>query len=250
MSRIIKANRLNYIRTNQVQTSEEDNFLNQENMEGRSPELLAEEIYEQTKRNVEELVASAERKTEQIILEGKLMAEAIIEEGQAKLEEEHKRAFEEGYKEGLEKAKDDYAEKTAQANLLIEQAYAEKESLFKNSEKKVVDFIVYILDMICLGPLMDRKVIMQEVAKHLMEYVKDAKEEVVLKLSTEDYPLVLEKEEELNLLLASGKLSLRIDRQLRQGHAILISEQGILEIDLEENLEKVKAILQDGLDYD
>ena len=250
MSRIIKANRLNYIKNNESSASKFQETDGQIAKSEDDPVLITEEIYKETKKKVADLVANAEKKTEQIILEGKLMAEKLIADGQSDLEEKSRKAYEEGYNFGLEKAREDYAEKTAQADLLIGQAYAEKELLLKNNEKEIIDFITYSLDQICLGPILDRQVLVEEVSKHLLDYVKDAKEEVVLKLSEADYQFLENKEEELSLLLTSGRLSVKIDRSLKPGHSILISEQGILEVNLEENLEKLKAVLQDGFDYD
>lgn len=250
MSRIIKANRLNYINNNENRLSLSGEIEDQLIMVEEDPALIAEAIYEDTKKKVEDLLANAEKKTEQMILEGKLMAEALVADGQLELEEKGRLAYEEGYNMGLEKAREEFAEKMAQADLLVGQAYAEKETILKNNEKEIIDFITYSLDKICMGPILDRQVLVEEVAKHLLDYVKDAKDEVILKLAADDYQFLENKEEELNLLLTTGHLSIKIDRSLKAGHSVLISEQGILEVNLEENLERLKAILQDGFNYD
>ena len=48
----------------------------------------------------------------------------------------------------------------------------------------------------------------------------------------------------------TGTLSVKMDKHLNQGHCMVVSEKGILEVDLEENLEKVKAVLQDVVSGD
>lgn len=247
MSRIIKANNFTYT----VNKSQNASVKNKENLQavvvGSSE---AEDIYNETKKMVEDLLENARKKAEQILNEGKIKAESLIEESEMEIEKRYEEARDEGYKEGKIKAEEETYEIKENANKIIKLAYSEKEKIIKKSEQDILNFIIDTIDRIYFNSLSHTQDIVFEVSKSLVAFIKDTKGIIILKVSEQDYPFLENKEEELNLLLSSGTLSIKIDNELRKGHCVLFSDQGILEVDLEENLERVKAVLQDVVKSD
>ena len=177
--------------------------------------------------------------------EGKIKADSLVEESEMEIERKYENAKEQGYNEGLFKANEEIKELRENADEIVQLAYQEKEKMINDSEQDILSFIVDTIDKIYFNSLSKKQDIILDVSKSLIDFVKDTKGLVILKVSMKDYPHLKEHTEELSLLLTTGKLSIKIDKSLKQGHCILISEQGILEVDLEENLERVKAVLQD-----
>lgn len=242
MSKIIKADRLTYtIVKKESGFSEGEKKLDPQN----SSVSEAEDIYNETKKMVEELLENARAKSEQIMLEGKLKAETLLEESKAEIEKSFEEAWERGYQEGKKRAEAECEEIRESANFILQQAFNEKEELIKNTESEIVNFLIDTLDRICFGSIVDKKHLTTEISRFLIDYVKDSKGQVILKVSHEDHDFLEDQIDELSLLLTSGTLVLKVDRSLNPGHCIVISDKGILEVDLEENLQKVKAVLQD-----
>lgn len=244
MSRIIKADRLTYTTTKKRTFTEDKN-----NVPANSSSEV-EDIYNETKKMVEELIENARIKAEQILYEAKIKAEVMIEESKEEIEKQLEEAWDKGYSEGRDKGEREYLELKESANKVIQEAFIEKEVLLKNSEQEVLNFITDTLDRICFGSLIDKNNLILEVSKYLIDFVKDSKGQVILKVSGADFEFLNTHKEELAALLTTGTLSVKMDKHLNQGHCMVVSEKGILEVDLEENLEKVKAVLQDVVSGD
>ncbi len=247
MSRIIKADRLTYTTIKKRLVPEEDVKISG-NSANSSTEV--EDIYNETKKMVEELIENARIKAEQILYEAKIKAEVMMEESKEEIDKKFDEAWDKGFAEGREKGERDYLELKESANRVIREAYIEKEEILKSSEHEVLNFITDTLDRICFGSIVDKNNLILEVTKYLIDFVKDSKGQVILKVSGTDFEFLKSQTEELNNLLTSGTLSVKMDKHLNQGHCMVVSEKGILEVDLEENLEKVKAVLQDVVSGD
>ncbi len=242
MSRIIKADRLTYTTVKKSFSQEEEGMVTKNSGSTASE---AEDIYNETKKMIEELIENARQKAEQILYEAKIKAEVIVEESKIEVEKRMEEAWDKGFAEGREKGEKEHSELIEGANKVIQEAYIEKEALLKSSEQEILNFITDTLDRICFSLIVDKNDLILEVSKYLIDFVKDSKGQVILKVSGADFEFLNNHREDINALLTTGTLSVKLDKSLNRGHCMVVSEKGILEVDLEENLEKVKAVLQD-----
>jgi hypothetical protein len=69
----------------------------------------------------------------------------------------------------------------------LQQAFNEKEELIKNAEPEIVNFLIDTLDRICFGSIVDKQFLTSEISRFLIDFVKDSKGQVILKVSHQDH---------------------------------------------------------------
>ncbi len=215
--------------------------------------ILEEEVYTEKPnvKEIEELLAEAKEEAEMIIKEAHLEAARYIDQISADIEKtretKYKEAYDKGYNEGLKKAEEQYQNILQEANNIKETALLDYEQEMANLEADAIRLILEI----------SRKVIAEEVKtnKNLIlsmaaqAFKKCAlKDEIVLKVSSEDFEYVHENKEEL---LASsegiGELEIKRDSALKSGACIVETPFGSLDASIDTKFNLIQEEFIDSL---
>ncbi len=201
-------------------------------------------VFEETRHVLEEMIENAKEKAEQIIMEAKMNAEVIQEEISAEAETVRQDAYEEGYQQGIEKAENETKEIKDRAHQILQKAFEDKEQFILDSEREIIDFIVESIESVVLHNLINKDEVILDMSKKLLQFARDAKGKVIIKASPEDFFALEDKLDDLGMIVTTGSLVSKIDKSLSPGHIVVISERGIAEVDVSENIDKIRAVLQ------
>lgn len=243
MSKIIKANNLVFIQK-EIKLNEQD-----KNPVETDPGNLMETFYQEAKIMVEELIEEAKAKAERILQEAKNEAENILSITRQEAEEQKKQVYEEAFQSGKEDGLKEVQALKEQANALIEKAYEERNKILQKMENEIVNLSINIAEKILRQQIENSHNFAVPIAQDLLAHVQDATQ-VSLKVSTKDYDFLKEQIGVLQSCLNYGNISLDIDHSLNNGDCIVVSETGIVVAKIDEQLEKLKHILQEGTHSD
>lgn len=240
MSKIIKAENLVF-----VQASVKDKVCSGIN----NPTNDLENFYQEAKMMVEELIIEAKAKAEKILHEAEDEAANILERAQKEGENLKSQAYTEGYHLGKEDGLKEVQVLKKQANEIIEKAYEERIKILENMEREIVDFSVNIAEKIIRQQIENNQEIALPIVQDLLAHVQDSTQ-VTVKVGEADYEDLINQVDTLQSFLNYGSLNLELDNTLKQGDCIVVSENGIVVAKIDEQFEKLKKMLQDGIHSD
>ena len=198
---------------------------------------------------VEELIIEAKAKAEKILHEAEDEAANILERAQKEGENLKSQAYTEGYHLGKEDGLKEVQVLKKQANEIIEKAYEERIKILENMEREIVDFSVNIAEKIIRQQIENNQEIALPIVQDLLAHVQDSTQ-VTVKVGEADYEDLINQVDTLQSFLNYGSLNLELDNTLKQGDCIVVSENGIVVAKIDEQFEKLKKMLQDGIHSD
>jgi len=213
-------------------------------LEQMESEIAKDEENLSSDARYDEVFSSAQEEARIIIREAELEAFKLVEDAQEVLKE-HRRVLEEearskGYEEGIIEAKRQYDDILREAEFIKEHAKVEYKEVLAGIEEEAVSLILDIA----------RKVISDEVTlnKEAVIYiVKQAigkctnKEDVTVRLCTEDFNYLSENLEELTSKVDGlGEIELKKDASLRAGACIIETPYGSVDAGIETKLNKIE----------
>lgn len=191
----------------------------------------------------EAIVNKARAEADMIVKEALLEAKDIVTKASDDMKELRNRVIEEskdeGYKEGVAQAENEYENLLAETQELKEQVSVEYEKILESLEEDTVNTILHIA----------RKVISNELKckDNILLMVKDAFEKcskehkVVLKLSEQDYEYINENREELNKMLErSEEVEIKKDLSLKEGGCVIDTPLGSIDASAYSKLDKIE----------
>ncbi|MBZ4653164.1 MAG: fliH [Peptococcaceae bacterium] len=233
MSKIIKANFVkNELRTRLPVANNEDIPLTRD---------TAQAIYLETKVMIEELIAEAQQKADEITLKSRSQAQMILETAHQESQDIKNRAYEEGYRLGYEKglaeARHEIKELHGHAQELIGALQQEKLNMLKAYESELLDLVMLITEKI-LGVIVEVKpeIINGVISRTLSQTAENGK--IMVKVNPFHIPY-------LNISREHDNVVIQEDVSVKPGGCVIISENGIIDAQLEGQIALLKQALRD-----
>ncbi len=188
----------------------------------------------------EEYLAAAKEKAREIIACAYAEADRHKRKG-------HLEGFEEGYREGLEKAALEAEKIKAEAFEILKQANETRRKVFNDLGPEIMETAVDIAEkLVCSQLSIDRESILA-VAREAIDMVAD-RENVVLSVSPKQYELLqARKGEFMNQLSRDAQLRIVADPEIKQGGCKVFTETGQVDATLDSRWKEItKALVSEN----
>jgi flagellar assembly protein FliH len=149
-------------------------------------------------------------------------------------------AFEEGVRNGLEKAEEDYGSATRSLFTICQQLDSIRETIIANSSRELQEFAITLAERIVRSSLSEnRKTIVATIEEALQRAIKS--DEFTICVNPEDYDIVMEKSADLvDGLSGLGKMLIKKDTGVERGGARIESENCTIDATISSQFEMIK----------
>lgn len=177
-------------------------------------------------------IYTASAKAREILQKAQHEAEEIIRRAVEEREREKKGGYQEGYQEGL-----------AQVTELLAKARVEYDQIFKNSQKDLLNLGFKIAEKIIGKQIeLDQNVIV-DIVGHALQAVRQSRQ-ITVRLNPEDAKILKANKDILVQKLGTGRVvDFYEDKKVERGGCIIESEIGIVDAQLQKQLERLKKVL-------
>lgn len=211
----------------------------------------AETIYLETKIMIDELVTEAQKKAEVILAEAEENAEKIIEDSQLKCEEIKNKAYQEGlnsgYREGMKKAQEETKLIMEQVKSLILELKNNKKEFIHTNIEEILDLVMVISGKILHTIVECKPEVISTIVRNVLETVAEA-DSVIVKVNPIHLPYLDISNEILNEKII-GKVKIEEDSGIKPGSCIVVTEQGFIDGQIDEQLLLLKKALKEDIEY-
>lgn len=186
------------------------------------------------------------KEAEKIIKEAQTQADKIIEKAKKEAEslkdEIFKRAYEDGYNTGLNKAQDLIQQKLNEIENLKISVLSERENLLKQAEKELLELIPDIV----------KKILEKEVENRdfILSYIKNAvnqlsiKNKLTIRVSEHEFDYVNRNlNEMLKTIEGIDSIEIKVDKGLKEGDVLIETPYGFVETGILSRIEKLEEII-------
>lgn len=192
------------------------------------------------------MIAEAQKQAEQILINAGQEAEQMKITAH---EEASEAGYAEGHDRGYKAAKDEMTNLIKEANEKAERTIWLAENEIKDSvlkaENKIVEIAIAIANKIIPQHFIDVPQIVLPLVKNALEKVRDQRD-IIIKVSPDDYELVLMAKKEFQTLLDSdNQLTISTDQTLTNGNCIIESANGNVDARVSTQMEAVKKAIQE-----
>jgi len=220
--------------------------------------LLIEERRRQAERMVDDarleagaILAKAQSQANDLIDETKTQAKMETEAMKQRVYEEFSaKGYEEGHDRGYKAGRDETAEAVREANekaqRTLKLAEGEAGKALQEAEKKMVELTLAIVRKIVPQIFEDMP---QTILREVQEALKKVRDqnEIKLKVSEDDYEIVLMAKEEFRSMLPSdSRLEIVTDNKIGRGGCIIESDSGNVDARLSTKMEAVMKAIQEA----
>lgn len=195
-------------------------------------------------------IAQAEEEAKNIIDEASHQAEQIVADAQEQIEKAGEQAMEQGYREGHERAENELAARTR----ALEQEYEDKKKsleqeytqLKKQIEPELVEALMDVFSKVTMTVAEDNHDIVLHLINGVLKNTEQSKE-FVIKVSSEDYPFVINNQGKLYCAMTK-EVSIDIieDSSLNRNQCIVETDGGVfncsLDVELGNLIKKIKLL--------
>ena len=200
----------------------------------------------------EELLEKARRECELIIKEAGFEAERLLEQAgkQAQKDAENKleEAWQRGYGEGMEAARQQNESILAEAEEIRLAASEEHDSIMAGMEAEIVELVLGVARKVISGEVISNGNVILQLVKEAMQNCS-SKDGAILRVSPEDFESLNGNMDE-SLATAEGADSLEIkkDSTLKQGDCIVETSLGSVDAGVETRLGKIEEAFREQLE--
>jgi type III secretion protein L len=179
-------------------------------------------------------IFSATSKAREILQKAQQEAEEIIRKAHEEKERERKDGYQDGYQEGL-----------AQVTELLAKARTEYEQTLKSASKDMLNLAFKIAEKIVGKQLeIDNKIIM-DIVSQALQTVRQSRQ-ITLRVNPEDAKVLKANKDSFLEKLGHGReIDILEDKKVERGGCIIESEIGIVEAQLQTQLERLKKVLSE-----
>lgn len=199
------------------------------------------------KNKESEILDKAKKESDKIINEAKRKAELYLEEAYDKakqiFDDSRSSGYEEGYSKGYLEGKKVADELINEANEIKKEYLRNKKTILKEIEKDVIELVVKNCEKILNKKLdEDKETIISVISKGLDNL--DVTDSVTIKVSKYDYDVVeLSKDRILVMASLIEDIFIKIDNKLEKGDCIIETDKGSVDVSVKSQLEEMKEIL-------
>ncbi|HOQ17606.1 MAG TPA: FliH/SctL family protein [Defluviitaleaceae bacterium] len=192
MSSIIKGPAVNYNYEQTVQIKANEEFPKEDlvKIDNTSAEIIVQNILEKARYDANKMIHEAEKAAAELLDKARQEAIALKKE----TEEE---AWKEGYEKGLQQGILEGEKIKSQAKEELKKAYLEKERIINEIEPQMVQLIIDILEKLLANSIKTNPQYILYLIRKGFSQVKEGNEKIIIRVSDQDYPLVIESKEEL-----------------------------------------------------
>lgn len=229
---IIKDNRpfgLQYVDLNEKKTPIEVKT----NTDSITPDTAAD-IYCETKQMMEELLDATKEKAEGILSQARAEAEELLEEKRRKAMEIKETASHEGFHEGYEKG---YRLMIS----LLKNIEDDKDRQLKKQQDGILELIFAMTEKILGTTIETKPEVISSMIGRILDEAKEARR-VTLKINPTHLPYLHELNDKYSESFA-GKLQISEDPELGPGDCVVLTDTGIIEARISQQLELLKQDL-------
>lgn len=234
----------------EAQTATSFSEIEQEKLSVEQLKDESEKIIKETEAMVVELLNKAKEEAKLIIAEAEEEADNIRARVYEEAQEIRKQAEKEGYEEGLKRAEEEMREHLAEAERqscqMVEEARQLKLAILHSVEKDIVRLAMAIARKIIVAELKSNPESILEVVREAISFI-DQPENVTLRVNPQDFEI-------LNLLREKGdlndienevsRLELKSDVRINPGGAVIESDKGIVDAQLETRILSIEEALE------
>lgn len=207
-------------------------------------EVCTELTSEKAEAEARQVVEDARREADLMLQEAQMEALRLLEKAESEINEAFNSACDEareqGYKEGIAQAQDEYESKLNEAEFIRSHAKTEYNEVLESIESDMVDIILDVA----------RKVIGEEIKtnkENLFYLIRKALEkssnqdEVTLKVSVKDYKFLEEEKEELyKIIPGTEDMTIKKDASMEEGDLLLETAFGSIDAGVNTQLDKIE----------
>lgn len=207
-------------------------------------EVAATEDPEQDLKISQDIIHKARENAALIKREAELEAERILAEAEQEIDqliaEVQQKAKEEGYRHGEELAQEHYNDLISEAMKFKEQSRKAYEETLASLEQDIVELVLSIATKIVGDEMRNNKEAILGVVRETIVACSN-RENIVLKVSPEDYEFVATNEEKLRLNIKGlNELEIRKDASLSKGSCIIDTDFGSVDGSCDVRLESIR----------
>lgn len=201
--------------------------------EKKEPTHTQENILEEAKHEAEMIIKEAELEAEKIMSKAQEEAEVGIQQ----IEEE---ARKKGYLEGCDSAKNQYENLIQEAEMMKQRAEEQCNMLMESIEEDVIKMVIEISKKVIHSEVKLNKKNMLYIVKQAMDKCSN-KEEITLKVSSEDYEYITEnKEKLLQMVKGIGELEIKPISSMEVGDCIVETEYGSIDAGVDTKIKNIQ----------
>ncbi|MEQ8189110.1 MAG: FliH/SctL family protein [Candidatus Eremiobacterota bacterium] len=229
-------------RTIRIEKVAEEKMARAEQMleEASSKEKYANQQLEEAQIKGKEIVKEAQAKAKKLIEDAKQYCQQL----QATSERE---GFEQGKNLGVEAGKQEAGAMMQQAMTLINRILEERRKVYEQVEPQVADLALKIAEKIINTEVTLNNEIVLNLIKSNLDKIKD-REEIIVRVSQDDFPYVKEHEDELRKILEGvKKFRIEADGVVDKGGCMLETNLGNLDSRIEFQLEIMKRAFEQNM---
>ncbi|WKA56775.1 FliH/SctL family protein [Planococcus shixiaomingii] len=165
------------------------------------------------------------------------------QEAQRLADEAAIQGFQAGFEQGVQQAEEDYRQKQENMRELLELAYAEKKKIIQQAEPFLLELSVKVAGKVIKGELKQHEEQLLNVVKQALLQIEES-EDVLLQISSEDYPIILPFIEELKTYVrADSQLKIIPVATLSKGDCMIHTASGSYDATIDGQLIEIKKQL-------
>lgn len=216
---------------------DEDIQLQFEAEEVESPEQILEKAREEAAFIIKEAEYEAARIMEDARAEAERNTKAVLEE-----------AWQKGYDEGNESAKEQYSSLITEAESVMESALVEHDKVLADIETEIIDLVTEVSARVIGSELSSNKESIISLIKLAIEKCSN-KNNLILKLAPGDYEYIMENRDRLNMMVqGAGEMEVRLDQSLESGSCLLETPFGSVDASAHTRMRKIEEAFRDILE--
>lgn len=205
-------------------------------------------IIEKANEEANKIIEDANNIKENYINDAYLKSKDIFEESRTKgFNEGYDNGYDEGYIKGYEEGKKN-SDNLIKEALAIKNDYIEmKEDIYDEIEEDVIQLVISICEKVLFEKVeKDKEYIVDLILKGIDSL--NATENLTIRVSSEDYDIVKMSEEKI-LSKASliRELDIKLDSNMKKGDCVIETMSGSVDMSINDQVEKVKEILNNIL---
>jgi flagellar assembly protein FliH len=247
-NRIFKNNQVTYGRPYQIKIPvnlqtfieddpNEDIQLQYESEEVESPEVILEKAREEAALIIKEAEYEAIRIQDAAHAEAERNTKTVLED-----------AWQKGYDEGNESAKDQYAGIIMEAEAARESAMEEHDTVLAGIEAEIVDLVTEVSKRVIGNELATNRDSIISLVRLALEKCSN-KNNLVLKVAPGDYEYLVENRDRLNMMVqGTGDMEIRQNQSLEPGSCLVETSFGSVDASAQTRLRKIEEAFREILE--
>jgi flagellar assembly protein FliH len=205
------------------------------------------DIFQETKKMIEELVAEAQNKAANILNTAENKAASLIEQGQTEYEIIKKKAYEEGldsgYQEGIEKAREEINVLAEKTKTLAQSLADFQKKYYQENAEKIIDLVLVVSQKILNTAVVLKPEIISNIVENVLTEVGES-EKIIIKVNPVHIPYLNSYDQGFKGVKMS-KLSFESSSEVEPGGCIVVTENGFVEAQLDEQILLLKKALKE-----